>query len=130
MAMAGDSQEIMAQFYAAVNMSPARLDDWLKTPESQTVGQKPDGDPDGESIGHESGRRILELLRKDREDLTEEDLQHMQRVISYVHRHLAQRPQHNNGELATSRWRFSLMNWGHDPLVDDTFVNTQAGDEG
>jgi len=54
----------------------------------------------------------------------------MQRVISYVHRHLAQRPQHNNGELATSRWRFSLMNWGHDPLVDDTFVNTQAGDEG
>ncbi|MEU9840909.1 hypothetical protein AB0C69_16970 [Actinomadura sp. NPDC048032] len=30
-----------------------------------------------------------------------------------VHRHLAHRP---SGEAAEPRWRYSLMNRGHDPL--------------
>ena len=37
----------------------------------------------------------------------------MKKVISYVHRHAAQR---QNGDVTQMRWRFSLMNWGHDPL--------------
>ena len=37
----------------------------------------------------------------------------MKKVIGYVHRHAAQRPQR---DVAQTRWRFSLMNWGHDPL--------------
>jgi hypothetical protein len=28
-------------------------------------------------------------------------------------RHLAQRP---SGDVSDTRWRYSLMNWGHDPL--------------
>jgi hypothetical protein len=32
-----------------------------------------------------------------------------------VHRHLAQRP---SGDVRETRWRYSLMNWGHDPLED------------
>jgi len=36
----------------------------------------------------------------------------MHRTISYVHRHLAQRP---DGDISETRWRYSLMNWGHDP---------------
>jgi hypothetical protein len=128
-AMAGDAQDIMAQFYTAVNMSPARLDDWLKTPESQSVGQmSAPEDPDSESIGYASGRRILALLRKDRQDLTTEDFHDMQHVVSYVHRHLAQRPQPDD-DMTHSRWRYSLMNWGHDPLVDDTFVGTHDSNE-
>lgn len=37
----------------------------------------------------------------------------MRKVVGDVHRHLAQRPE---GEVRDTRWRWSLMNWGHDPL--------------
>jgi hypothetical protein len=30
---------------------------------------------------------------------------------------LAQGPDHKS-DIADSRWRYSLMNWGHDPLKD------------
>jgi hypothetical protein len=33
-------------------------------------------------------------------------------VVGYVKRHLAQRP---SGDISDSAWRYSLMNWGHDP---------------
>ena len=33
--------------------------------------------------------------------------------IGYCRRHLAQRPW---GDVTETRWRYSLMNWGHDPL--------------
>ncbi|OXM57585.1 DNA-binding protein [Amycolatopsis thailandensis] len=67
---------------------------------------------DGESAGHESGRRIVTLLRKKKADLTVDDEKHMRKVVGYVHRHLAQRPA---GDIRNTRWRYSLMNWGHDP---------------
>jgi hypothetical protein len=34
-------------------------------------------------------------------------------VVGYIHRHLAQRPA---GDISQTHWRYSLMNWGHDPL--------------
>jgi hypothetical protein len=37
----------------------------------------------------------------------------MQKVAGYVARHLKQRPK---GDVSETRWRYSLMNWGHDPL--------------
>ena len=40
------------------------------------------------------------------------DAAHMRTVVGYIHRHLAQRP---SGDVTDSRWRYSLMNWGHDP---------------
>lgn len=66
-----------------------------------------------ESVGHHSGRRIVELLRKKKADYGDADLAHMRKVVGYVHRHLAQRP---DGDVSETRWRYSLMNWGHDPL--------------
>ena len=39
----------------------------------------------------------------------------MHKVHSYVSRHSAQGP-HHAADVETSRWRYSLMNWGHDPL--------------
>jgi len=38
----------------------------------------------------------------------------MRKVVGYVHRHLAQGDPEQNKE--DSGWRYSLMNWGHDPL--------------
>lgn len=103
-----DPQEIISEFRQHVNLSNKELEDWLKTEKSQEVGWNPEG---GESKGHQSGRYICELLPKKDSDFTDEDLQHMTHVNAYCKRHLAQRP--NNVE--DSKWRYSLMNWGHDP---------------
>lgn len=108
-----DRGEIWRRFGEAVNMAPAELADWLETEESRRVGWKADGR--SESVGHASGRRIVELLRKKKAELTDADYAHMRKVAGYVARHKAQRPEN----VVTSRWRYSLMNWGHDPLKDE-----------
>ncbi|MBJ2122225.1 DUF3140 domain-containing protein [Arthrobacter sp. MSA 4-2] len=105
-----DLDAVWPQWREAVNMSAAELKKWLDTDESLSVGQK-DG---GESVGHASGRRIVDILETRKSDLTENDVQHMAKVVGYVHRHLAQTP--GKDDLEHSRWRYSLMNWGHDPL--------------
>jgi hypothetical protein len=104
--------EIWDQWVEAVTMNPDRMERWLKTEESRSVG---DTGGDGESTGHASGRRIVQLLRTNKTDLTADDAAHMRKVVGYVHRHLAQRP---DGDVTDSKWRFSLMNWGHDPVAD------------
>ncbi|WP_222264850.1 DUF3140 domain-containing protein [Modestobacter marinus] len=107
-----DADTIRREFGEVVNMTAAELERWLATEESQSVGQKTDGSD--ESTGHASGRRIVELLHTKKADLTDDDLAHMRKVHGYVQRHLAQEPAKEDVE--TSRWRYSLMNWGHDPL--------------
>lgn len=107
--MAKSDEQVVEEFDEAVNMSRKELEEWLRTEESQEVGQKDGG---GESKGHESGRGIVEILDKDEYD--EDDLDHMRRVVSYVHRHQAQKPEKE--DIENSNWRYSLMNWGHDPL--------------
>ena len=103
--------EIIARFRAAVNMAADELEAWLATDQSRAVGQKKDG---GESIGHEAGRRIAVLLRMAEADLGDEDYRLMRKAAGYIRRHLAQQPEN----IVTSRWRYALMNWGHDPLKE------------
>ena len=107
-----DPDTIRRDFSTAVNMTAGELEKWLDAEESASVRQKSGGS--GESTGHESGRRIVELLRRKKDELTDDDLAHMRKVHGYVQRHLAQQPKKEDVE--TSRWRYSLMNWGHDPL--------------
>jgi hypothetical protein len=101
-------QQTIDQFDGSVNMTRKELENWLQTDESKSVGQG-----EGESKGHESGRRIVEILQKNKSDYTDEDLEHMKKVNAYVKRHLGQGP---SGDVEDSKWRYSLMNWGHDPL--------------
>ncbi len=107
-----DPDTIRRDFADAVNMTATELEKWLDTDESRSVGQKSDGS--GESTGHESGRRIVDLLRTNKDDLSDDDLAHMRKVHGYVRRQMAQGPQ--KADVETSKWRYSLMNWGHDPL--------------
>jgi hypothetical protein len=107
-----DKDKIYRDFGRAVNMAPAELEEWLETEQSHRVGWKADGR--SESIGHESGRRIVGLLRTKKAELSDADYAHMRKVVGYVARHSAQRPEN----MVTSRWRYSLMNWGHDPLKE------------
>jgi hypothetical protein len=95
-------------------MAAAELERWLKTDDSLAVGFKGKDGDQRESVGHASGRRIVRLLRTKQSDLTDDDYAHMRKVVGFVRRHLAQEP----ANKATSRWRYSLMNWGHDPLKD------------
>ncbi|MDI5974586.1 DUF3140 domain-containing protein [Amycolatopsis magusensis] len=104
-----DREQTQREFDDAVNMTPKELSDWLETEDSKNSGQH----KGGESIGHESGRRIVKLLRTKKADLTDDDHTHMRKVVGYVHRHLAQRP---SGDVRETTWRYSLMNWGHDPV--------------
>ena len=109
--------EVARAFDAAVNMTPAALENWLKTDESNSVGwvggKTKSGAGGPESVGHKSGGRILQILRKAKDELTDADYDHMRKVTGYVRRHCAQRP---TGDIEHSRWRYSLMNWGHEPL--------------
>ena len=107
---------IRAEFNALVNLSPAELRAWLETPQSRKVGMIRRGE--SESVGRQSARRILAIRATPHDDLTESDYAHMKKVIGYCRRHLAQRPQvlRMGGDVEHTRWRWSLMNWGHDPL--------------
>lgn len=105
-----DRAKIARDFSSAVNMSADEIEHWLVTPESRRVGFRKEGAT--ESVGHASGRRIVRILRAGSAELTDEDYTHMRKVVGYVRRHRAQEP----ANPVTSRWRYSLMNWGHDPL--------------
>lgn len=107
-----EQKSIRKDFRDKVNMAPKELEEWLETEESKSVGQD---SGDGEAIGHKSGRRIIDIKNKNKDELTQEDYDHMKKVNSYVSRHTAQGPSSNKKE---SPWRYSLMNWGHDPFRD------------
>ena len=110
-----DHDQIAKEFNEAVNMAPAELERFLDSDDSKRVGWKgEDGKGAGESVGHRSGRRIVELKRTKKADLSDDDYAHMRKVVSYVHRHLAQGGPAKDKEHAD--WRYSLMNWVHDPL--------------
>jgi len=115
--MSDDHDATFRAFSEAVNMTPAALEAWLDSEDSKRVGWKGvDGKGDDESVGHESGRHIVAIKHKKKGELTDADYAHMKKVVGYVHRHLAQ-----GGPAADkehSDWRYSLMNWGHDPLKD------------
>lgn len=104
-----DVDDVWDEWRSAVNLAPRQLEDWLETEESRSVGVG-----SGESTGHRSGRRIVQILRTRKDDLSDPDIAHMRKVVGYVHRHLEQRPA---GDVRETPWRYSLMNWGHDPLA-------------
>lgn len=101
--------EVRAKFAALVNMSAAEIAAWHKSEQSASVGQD---SGDGVSVGVKAGKRTILLLRAKRAP-DADDLKHMRRVISFISRLRAQSPRKNR---ETSRWRYALMNWGHDPL--------------
>ncbi|RYG86862.1 MAG: DUF3140 domain-containing protein [Alphaproteobacteria bacterium] len=110
-----DHDAIYRAFHDAVNMAPAEIEEWLDTEESKKVGFKRPGAT--ESVGHASGRHIVQILRTKKAELDGGDYAHMRKVVGFVKRHRGQGP-HDEFRVPTSRWRYSLMNWGHDPLKD------------
>lgn len=110
---ANESHAAIGEFKKAVNMSPKTLAAWLNTAQSKKVGFK--STEGSESVGHDSGKKIVVLLAKPQADYTADDIAHARKVVGYIHRHLAQKP---SGDVTQTPWRYSLMNWGHDPQAN------------
>ena len=106
-----EEARIRGEFHRLTNLTQAELRAWLETHESRKVGMVRKGET--ESVGRQSARKILAILATADADLTEGQYAHMKKVIGFHRRHLAQRPA---GDVTDTRWRWSLMNWGHDPL--------------
>ncbi|EMF13743.1 uncharacterized protein SEPMUDRAFT_42980 [Sphaerulina musiva SO2202] len=114
--MVKDKETVIEEFNDLVNMSASELKDWLGSADSAGAGWDKD-DGSGESIGHESGRKIVEILeknpKKDPSKYEEDDVAHMRKVVAYNKRHLAQEGKAKQDP--DSKSAKSLKNWGHDP---------------
>ena len=108
-----NQKETLQDFTAAVNMTAAEIRQWLKTKESSSVGQK---DKKGKIKGRKSGKKIVKILRKEKSNYTKKDFKQMKKVVGYIHRHRAQKPK---GDIKETPWRYSLMNWGCDPIKSE-----------
>ncbi|MEO0744320.1 MAG: DUF3140 domain-containing protein [Pseudomonadota bacterium] len=105
--------QIWTEWQDLVNMSPSEVEDWLETDASKSVGDTGDAD----STGRASAKRIITVKRTAKDDLTDDQWDHMATVVGYIKRHCSQGGP--DDDVAHSKWRYSLMNWGHDPLKSD-----------
>ena len=101
-------------FDEAVNMTARELTEWLQTNESRASGSRA-------RTASLRKRRPCQRPADRRHPWqkgggagTDDDYAHMRKVVGYVRRHRAQEP----ANIVTSRWRYSLMNWGHDPTKE------------
>lgn len=94
-------------FHQVVNMNSEELRAWLLTDAS---GEAVSAEPDLELP--ELGRRVVDLLRKRKVDLTERDADLMEQVVDFVLTQEAEGPP----EAQSDEWRRSLMTVGHDPM--------------
>jgi hypothetical protein len=103
--------ELWHEWRTAVNMTATQLEDWLETKDSASVH---DSGTAGGSTARATGRRIVSLLHEHQADITDDEAAFMRTVVAEIHHHLGTGvPQHDQ---AHSKWRFALMNLGHDPL--------------
>jgi ethanolamine ammonia-lyase large subunit len=95
-------------FHQVVNMSSEELRAWLLTDASDEEAVPAESD-----LGlPELGRRVVDLLRKRKVDLTERDADVMEQVVDFVLTQEAEGP----ADAQSDEWRRSLMTVGHDPM--------------
>ncbi|TDD59952.1 DUF3140 domain-containing protein [Actinomadura darangshiensis] len=96
-------------FHRLVNMTSDELRIWLLTDAS---GEEAFRAGPGPGVS-EMGARVVDVLRKRKVDLTEDDAELMQEVVGYVEDRLENRPPDAERD---EEWRHALMSVGHDPL--------------
>lgn len=102
--------QIYEEFRELINMGAGELGKWLYSKESKLVDAEP---MDTDIPARKAGDRTIKILRKKRFELTKGNFDHMERVISYLPKKIAERPE---GDITNSIWRYTLMSWGYDPL--------------
>lgn len=132
--MGKDDKQVIDEFNSYVNMSVSELEKWLKSDDSKSAGWTNDGGG-GESVGHNSGRQIIEILKanpdKTPDKYSDKHLQHMRKVASYCKRHLAQEAaghkDKSEAEIKKTKSYISLKNWGHDLLKSKSGAQGKSG---
>ncbi|KAH9958999.1 hypothetical protein BC827DRAFT_1135445 [Russula dissimulans] len=110
--MGNSDAEVVELFNEQVNMTAGELEAWLDDPQSRKAGT---------GVGIESGRRIVEILRKNpdrkQDGYDKEDMAHIRKVVGYNSRHLAQedhlKETKTTAELKEAKSTISFRNWGH-----------------
>lgn len=100
--------ELWQEFHRVVNMPSRELAEWLRV---ESAGEQTEELPD--QSGRSLGRRVLAVLGKRNEDLTDDDLAAMTKVVDLVHRERREDLEPTAGD---DHWRHRLMDVGHDPL--------------
>lgn len=81
-----NNEDVIDEFNEVVNMTASELEKWLKSGDSNSAGW-PKEDEGGETVGHDSGRKIVDILKsnpkKEPKKYTEDQIQHMRKVVSY-----------------------------------------------
>lgn len=81
--MVKPTDQVISEWNELVNMTAEELKDWLGSEESAGAGWSKD-DGSGETIGHESGRKIIQILESNPKKLAdkydEDDIAHMRKV--------------------------------------------------
>lgn len=96
-------------FHQVVNMTSEELRAWLLT-----AAPGKDASPAGPGPAlPELGRRVVELLRKRKVELTQQDADVMEQVVDFVLTQEAEGPADMESD---DEWRQSLMTVGHDPM--------------
>jgi len=96
-------------FHQVINMTSEELRAWLLT---EASGK--DASPGGAGPAlPELGRQVVELLRKRKVELTEQDADVMEQVVDFVLTQEAEGPADMESD---AEWRRSLMTVGHDPM--------------
>lgn len=101
-------EQVVSEFRLIVNISNEQLERWLNTTESQKLYLA----DTAKNANGKNGASVLALLKKRKDKFTEADVDQMQAVVDAIKQRLEKRPK---GNIVASNWRYSLMNWGHDP---------------
>lgn len=100
-------EDTIQEFRMIVNLEAVQLERWLATPQSKKLEHFSD-----DGLAADVGQKILKILCKRPDKYGPDDLKQMRVVIDHVKARLTKRPK---GDIVASNWRYSLMNWGHDP---------------
>ena len=103
-----DREALWDEFHMVVNMTSRELRDWLRT---RSAGEDAEVLPD--AAGSDTGRHVLEILAKRKQDLTDDDMRVMRRVVDAVRAERRDDLEPTGGQAS---WRHRLMTMGHDPL--------------
>jgi len=100
--------ELWDEFHRVVNMPSGILGDWLRIVQSD-----PDWERFPDPAGMWTGYRVLNILRKSMDDLDDEDVRVMHRVVDQVHAECRDGMRMVPGHGA---WLRRLLSIGHDPM--------------
>jgi hypothetical protein len=99
--------ELWDEFHRVVNMPIGILGDWLRI-----VSSDPDWERTPDPAGMWTGFRVLNILRKSKDELDDEDIRVMRRVVDQVRaesQDVKAAPVHGS-------WLRRMLSIGHDPV--------------